>query len=676
MGDLVKEEKSVHTVFISDENFCVPTAVAIQSIAEHKEKDIPYVIHVLAVDISAESRDRLLAMNVPKFSIDLRDVKPRKEWEQLSIANFHVSTAALNKFNLGNEFSTLNKILYLDGDIIAQRGLSPLYNIDIDGVYAAAVKDAKAMRYKPPVNERLGVSKVEYFNSGVMLLNLKKIREDDIYSKLIDYRIHGKNFFMDQDALNVVFGEKVRYLPMQYNCMTSLAGVIPLEDLKQFYPLEEIKNKDEIYHQAYIFHLTTKYKPWLYYNVPFSVKWREYYLKVFPDRILERKQLDISLKINQFGDGRTRDDKDFTLPEVIISMASSPDRIANIAQILKTLLDQTQKADKIILWLAEHQFPNHESNLPEALVELSKTYSEIQIRWCDDLKSHNKYYYAMQENPNSVIITANDNMRYRNTTVEKLLDSYREFPNAVSAEVVHLIVADENNNILPYEKWIKETNGCINKPSMQLVPANEGCVLYPPHILPKETFNKKAIIENCLYADDLWLKAMEVVSGVPVVLTGPTEKPMYIGEAQVADSDNEKDKQFRDILHYLKSKLRKKDLEQKMAKGSSGENCEVIAGTQALIDHLVRDREVILNKTKKDTAFLQKKLKDANAEKKELKTQLNDANKTSRRLDKQLKDVNTANKNLEKQLADMRSGMSFKIGRIITYIPRKILGKK
>ncbi len=82
--------------------------------------------------------------------------------------------------------------------------------------------------------------------------------------------------------------------------------------------------------------------------------------------------------------------------KVIVSLMSYPARIDLVASVLETLYAQTQKPDRIILWLAEEQFPKREEDLPGELVE-DVISGKLDLRWCDDLGSHKKYYYAMQE---------------------------------------------------------------------------------------------------------------------------------------------------------------------------------------------------------------------------------------------------------------------------------------
>lgn len=201
--------------------------------------------------------------------------------------------------------------------------------------------------------------------------------------------------------------------------------------------------------------------------------------------------------------------------QVIVSLTSYPARVKTLATVLEPILNQTYPADKILLWLAEEQFPSKEKNLPQDLKAL--TGRGLEIRWCDDIKTHKKYFYTMQEFPDDVIITIDDDAVYTADLIETLLKSYSKYPKAISAMRIHKIMFNVEGDILPYNSWKKEYNH-LDMPSLQYMATGVGGVLYPPHSLPPETFNKEAIVETCLFGDDLWLKIMEVMNNIPVVL--------------------------------------------------------------------------------------------------------------------------------------------------------------
>ena len=216
---------------------------------------------------------------------------------------------------------------------------------------------------------------------------------------------------------------------------------------------------------------------------------------------------------------------------IIVSLTSYPKRIKWVSQVIKTLLIQTLKPDLIILWLAEEQFIDGEKNLPEDLLELRKY--GLEIRWCDDLKPHKKYFYVMQEFRDDIIITVDDDVYYSPRLVEVLYASYEKFPDSVSCMVANRIVLNEKNQVCAYEEWIKNERLFKEIPMIDLMPVGFGGVLYPPHILGEETFNKQNILQFCPFQDDIWLKVMEVMRGIhTVVANGNLPYPETVMEAQ------------------------------------------------------------------------------------------------------------------------------------------------
>ncbi len=171
----------------------------------------------------------------------------------------------------------LDKVLYLDGDILIRDSLEELFDEDIDDVYAAVCKDLGAETYPSPYNDRLGIQHKAYFNSGVMVLNLKKNREEGIEEKLFQYRENGINHFMDQDAFNVVFDDSVILIDVVYNMSTSCWTITDLQTINEYYD-HDYHNKGECYLSAKILHLTTPEKPWLYLDVIGSEEWIAYYM--------------------------------------------------------------------------------------------------------------------------------------------------------------------------------------------------------------------------------------------------------------------------------------------------------------------------------------------------------------------------------------------------------------
>ncbi len=273
---------------------------------------------------------------------------------------------------------------------------------------------------------------------------------------------------------------------------------------------------------------------------------------------------------------------------LIVSMTSFPGRIALIPKVLESLQDQRKKADEIILWLAQEQFPGLEKDLPEELLRLVDE-KKLTIRWCDDLKPHKKYFYALQEYADDLVVTVDDDLLYSRDLLSSLYASYLLYPDAVSAVRVHLMMVSEEKQIMSYQTWIQETDECIYVPSIQLMATGGAGTLYPPNLFRKEFFDRDAIRENSLLADDLWLKAMQLVSDVPVVLARPFEPLKYLDGSQeealhqINVSRNQNDVQLQKIQNWTGSRFGSDILIRKLTQPNG---YEMILGMEAVSRHL------------------------------------------------------------------------------------------
>lgn len=199
--------------------------------------------------------------------------------------------------------------------------------------------------------------------------------------------------------------------------------------------------------------------------------------------------------------------------KIIVSLTSYPPRFQNIYMCLKSLLLQTVKPDKIIVWFG---CDTGENDLTDGMKKLQQYGIEFRYDHQNNLKPHKKYFYAMKEYPNDIVITVDDDAVYPSDTVASLMNSYHRHPNAVSARRVHKITFAPDGNVKPYSSWIKEYRK-DRKENMDLIAVGVGGVLYPPHCLDKRAFEKNEIEKLCLGADDIWLKCMEILNGTKVV---------------------------------------------------------------------------------------------------------------------------------------------------------------
>lgn len=194
---------------------------------------------------------------------------------------------------------------------------------------------------------------------------------------------------------------------------------------------------------------------------------------------------------------------------IIVSMASFPARLWCVPFAVCSLLNQTVKPDKIIVWLGEEEKGNR--NLPPVFDELRSIGIEIEYR--PDVKSHKKWYYAFQEYPNDLIVTTDDDIFYENKVIEKLYAAHRQYPGCTPALRVHRMRFDNEANLLDYKNdWIWEYGNKRGMSSIQFLATNGGGVMHEPNMLCDEVMNLEAVMKYCKYEDDFWLTLMTILS--------------------------------------------------------------------------------------------------------------------------------------------------------------------
>lgn len=196
--------------------------------------------------------------------------------------------------------------------------------------------------------------------------------------------------------------------------------------------------------------------------------------------------------------------------KIIVSLTSFPPRLPKLHLVIECILRQSIKPDEIILYLTEEQVGSID-NLPRKLLDLRER--GLQIKLCPDkIRSHTKYFYAIKENPNDIVITVDDDLFYRTDLIESHLAAHKKHPNAIIANWVKEILPTTDK----YNEW---PDGTEPKLSNRFLLLGVSSVLYPPQSLHEEVFNKNAIIEQCLTADDVWLSCMALLKETPIYFT-------------------------------------------------------------------------------------------------------------------------------------------------------------
>lgn len=201
---------------------------------------------------------------------------------------------------------------------------------------------------------------------------------------------------------------------------------------------------------------------------------------------------------------------------IVISLTTIPSRIDKVWITIESLLRQSQKPDRILLWLAEDEF--EEKKIPEILKKQQKR--GLEIRYCKNLRSYKKFYYTMLAYPDAYVLLVDDDHIYSEKLVEEMWKASKLYPCDIICNRSHKIRGD-NNGIFPYLRWLpferRRNIRCI--PSfLNFFTGNAG-VMFPVWLFDRDVFRKDVFMEIAPTADDVWLNLNAWKSNIKIVNT-------------------------------------------------------------------------------------------------------------------------------------------------------------
>lgn len=202
-------------------------------------------------------------------------------------------------------------------------------------------------------------------------------------------------------------------------------------------------------------------------------------------------------------------------PKVIVSLTSFPAAITYAAQAIRHILDGTVLPDKVVLYLTFSQFG--EKGIPQALLQLAESNPIFEIRNYDrDIRSYRKLIPALQDFPDAIIVTIDDDVAYHKNMLRSLLRLHEQMPGAVLAHRAKLMKPGK-----PYRKWRKYRwyHFLLKRRHVGFrnIQTGVGGVLYPPHALKADMLDVELFTQLAPTTDDIWFWAAAVANGTPIV---------------------------------------------------------------------------------------------------------------------------------------------------------------
>jgi hypothetical protein len=197
-----------------------------------------------------------------------------------------------------------------------------------------------------------------------------------------------------------------------------------------------------------------------------------------------------------------------TAPRIIVSLTSFPAAITYAAEAIRSILAGSMLPNKVVLYLDTPHFPD--GILPPEIEAIKSESSIFEVRFTSsDIRSYKKLIPALQDFPDDVIITVDDDIRYHMNLVRDLVRVHEKFPDAIVSHRVRRVKLGA-----PYSKWHKYKwydfilrRWHVDHHAMQ---TGVGGVLYPPHSLDESMLDPELFVSMAPTVDDVWFWAAAV----------------------------------------------------------------------------------------------------------------------------------------------------------------------
>lgn len=235
----------LNIVFTTDTNYTQHLGVCMYSLLFNNVQE-KFDIYIISSEIEISIKTKLQSI-AKEFDANIIFLQVNENDFTDLVVNNHFTIANYYRIMIPDLIKK-DKVLYLDVDMIIQGSLNVLYNIDITDHYIAAREESTIFNRHKELKMSLSA---KYFNSGVMLMNLKKWRTDNISLKVIQFVKENPTVIkhVDQCALNAILNGHWYNIPQKFNVQT-----------------ENYKEMKKCQQENIIIHFTGPSKPWHFMN--------------------------------------------------------------------------------------------------------------------------------------------------------------------------------------------------------------------------------------------------------------------------------------------------------------------------------------------------------------------------------------------------------------------------
>ena len=255
------KKTTIPVFFAIDDNYSPFLCVALRSLVKHSSINNQYNIYILNTGLSEKNINVInsfSADNIKITSVNMEE-KIKNFSNRLHTRDYYSKTTYYRLF-IPTMFPQYNKALYLDSDIVILSDVANLFNTNIGKNLVGAIPDESVQivpEFYKYVENFLGVERINYFNAGILVMNLDEMRKQNFEEKFLNLLMTVKfNVAQDQDYLNVICKDKVKYISFSWNKMPFKCNNVNIQDLN-------------------IIHYNLSFKPWHYDDILYQEEFWE-----------------------------------------------------------------------------------------------------------------------------------------------------------------------------------------------------------------------------------------------------------------------------------------------------------------------------------------------------------------------------------------------------------------
>lgn len=248
-------KETIPVFFAADNGYAPYISVSVDSLAEHVSPSHRYAVYILHAGLNEEATQKLCALSRENVCVQCVDISDRLQALIDSTKHRDVYLGATHyRLFIADLFPQYDKAVYLDGDTVVNTDIEKLYRTDIGGCLVGAANDEYVFRttvLRRYAAVALGILPQSYFNDGVLLLNLRTMRNENFYARFVSL-LQTCRYMVAQakDIWNVLCRDRVYYFAQSWN-------TIPQSEEDDDAPVPKIV------------HFAHTFKPWHYDGIAY-----------------------------------------------------------------------------------------------------------------------------------------------------------------------------------------------------------------------------------------------------------------------------------------------------------------------------------------------------------------------------------------------------------------------